>query len=113
MPGYEAPVNLAYSQRNRSASCRIPMYSPSPKAKRVEFRCPDPSSNPYLAFLGADGRARWHPEQDSKPAKGWKIKRWSGPCSSASIRCSAPVTSATTARITFVKPVVKKRVAKS
>lgn len=50
VPGYEAPVNLAYSQRNRSASCRIPMYSPSPKAKRVEYRCPDPSCNPYLAF---------------------------------------------------------------
>ena len=50
VPGYEAPVNLAYSQRNRSASCRIPMYSNSPKSKRVEFRCPDPSSNPYLAF---------------------------------------------------------------
>ena len=50
MPGYEAPVNLAYSQRNRSASCRIPMYSPSPKAKRIEFRCPDPSCNPYLSF---------------------------------------------------------------
>jgi glutamine synthetase len=50
VPGYEAPVNLAYSQRNRSACCRIPMYSPSPKAKRIEFRCPDPSSNPYLAF---------------------------------------------------------------
>jgi glutamine synthetase len=50
VPGYEAPVNLAYSQRNRSASCRIPMYSPSPKAKRVEFRCPDPSCNPYLTF---------------------------------------------------------------
>jgi glutamine synthetase len=49
-PGFEAPVNLAYSQRNRSACCRIPMYSPSPKAKRVEFRCPDPSCNPYLAF---------------------------------------------------------------
>ncbi len=43
-------MNLAYSQRNRSAACRIPMYSPSPKAKRVEFRCPDPSCNPYLAF---------------------------------------------------------------
>jgi glutamine synthetase len=60
VPGYEAPVNLAYSQRNRSASCRIPMYSPSPKAKRVEFRCPDPSCNPYLAFsailmAGLDG----------------------------------------------------------
>ncbi|MEZ6070239.1 MAG: type I glutamate--ammonia ligase [Pirellulales bacterium] len=50
VPGYEAPVNLAYSQRNRSAALRIPMYSPSPKAKRVEFRCPDPSCNPYLAF---------------------------------------------------------------
>ena len=60
VPGYEAPVNLAYSQRNRSASVRIPMYSPSPKAKRVEFRCPDPSCNPYLAFsailmAGLDG----------------------------------------------------------
>ena len=50
VPGFEAPVNLAYSQRNRSAACRIPMYSPSPKAKRIEFRCPDPSCNPYLAF---------------------------------------------------------------
>ncbi len=50
VPGYEAPVNLAYSRRNRSASIRIPLYSTSPKAKRLEFRCPDPSSNPYLAF---------------------------------------------------------------
>ena len=50
VPGYEAPVNLAYSQRNRSASVRIPMYSASPKSKRIEFRCPDPSWNPYLAF---------------------------------------------------------------
>ena len=50
VPGYEAPVNLAYSQRNRSAACRIPMYSASPKTKRIEFRCPDPSANPYLAF---------------------------------------------------------------
>ena len=49
-PGYEAPINLAYSARNRSACCRIPVYSPSPKAKRVEFRCPDPSCNPYLCF---------------------------------------------------------------
>jgi len=60
VPGFEAPVNLAYSQRNRSASIRIPMYSNSPKAKRVEFRCPDPSTNPYLAFsaimmAGLDG----------------------------------------------------------
>jgi len=50
VPGFEAPVNLAYSQRNRSASVRIPMYSSNPKAKRLEFRCPDPSCNPYLAF---------------------------------------------------------------
>jgi len=50
VPGFEAPVNLAYSSRNRSAAVRIPMYSPSPKAKRFEFRCPDPSCNPYLAF---------------------------------------------------------------
>lgn len=50
VPGYEAPVNLAYSRRNRSAAVRIPMYSPSPKAKRIEFRCPDPSCNPYFAF---------------------------------------------------------------
>ncbi|HUU26235.1 MAG TPA: type I glutamate--ammonia ligase [archaeon] len=50
VPGFEAPVNLAYSSRNRSAAVRIPMYSPSPKTKRIEFRCPDPSCNPYLAF---------------------------------------------------------------
>ncbi len=62
VPGYEAPVNLAYSRRNRSAAVRIPMYSASPKAKRVEFRPPDPSANPYLAFAamlmaGLDGIA--------------------------------------------------------
>jgi glutamine synthetase len=50
VPGFEAPVTLAMSQRNRSAACRIPMYSASPKAKRVEFRCPDPSANGYLMF---------------------------------------------------------------
>ena len=60
VPGYEAPVNLVYSQRNRSASVRIPLYSKSPKAKRIEFRCPDPSCNPYPAFAallmaGLDG----------------------------------------------------------
>ena len=60
VPGYEAPVNLAYSCRNRSAAIRIPMYSTSPKSKRLEFRTPDPSCNPYLAFpamlmAGLDG----------------------------------------------------------
>ncbi|MCA8960836.1 MAG: type I glutamate--ammonia ligase [Planctomycetes bacterium] len=50
VPGYEAPTRLAYSSRNRSASVRIPMYSANPKARRLEFRCPDPSANPYLAF---------------------------------------------------------------
>jgi glutamine synthetase len=60
VPGYEAPVNLVYSQRNRSACIRIPMYSDAPKAKRIEFRCPDAAANPYLAFsamlmAGIDG----------------------------------------------------------
>jgi glutamine synthetase len=50
VPGFEAPINLAYSQRNRSAAVRIPMYSASPKAKRIEFRTPDPSCNCYFAF---------------------------------------------------------------
>ncbi len=60
VPGYEAPVNLVYSSRNRSAAIRIPQYSQAPGAKRLEFRCPDPSCNPYLAFsamllAGLDG----------------------------------------------------------
>jgi glutamine synthetase len=50
VPGFEAPVNLAYSQRNRSAAVRIPMYHANPKAKRFEFRCPDPASNGYIMF---------------------------------------------------------------
>ena len=63
VPGFEAPVNLMYSQRNRSAICRIPTYSSNPKARRVEFRAPDPSCNPYLAFsamlmAGLDGIKR-------------------------------------------------------
>jgi glutamine synthetase len=60
VPGYEAPINLVYSQRNRSACVRIPTYSDSPRARRIEFRPPDPSANPYLAFsamlmAGLDG----------------------------------------------------------
>ena len=60
VPGYEAPVNLAYSQGNRSASVRIPLSGDNPKAKRLEFRCPDATCNPYLAFAamlcaGLDG----------------------------------------------------------
>ena len=60
VPGYEAPVNLAYSSRNRSAAVRIPMYTSSPKAKRIEVRFPDPACNPYLGFAamlmaGLDG----------------------------------------------------------
>jgi glutamine synthetase len=60
VPGFEAPVNLVYSQRNRSAAVRIPVYTKSPRSKRVEFRCPDPAANPYLCFsaqlmAGLDG----------------------------------------------------------
>jgi glutamine synthetase len=69
VPGYEAPVNLVYSQRNRSACIRIPITGANPKAKRIEFRVPDPSSNPYLAFsamlmAGLDGiKNKIEPEQ--------------------------------------------------
>jgi glutamine synthetase len=70
VPGYEAPINLVYSARNRSACVRIPMYSRSEKAKRIEFRTPDPSCNPYLAFAaclmaGLDGIA--HKIDPGKP----------------------------------------------
>lgn len=67
VPGFEAPINLVYSARNRSAAIRIPVTGTSPKARRMEFRCPDPSSNPYLAFsailmAGLDGiRSRIEP----------------------------------------------------
>jgi glutamine synthetase len=69
VPGFEAPVNLVYSQRNRSACIRIPITGANPKAKRIEFRCPDPSANPYLAFsamllAGLDGiRNKTEPPQ--------------------------------------------------
>ena len=81
VPGFEAPVNLAYSRRNRSAACRIPMYSASPKAKRVEFRPPDPSCNPYLGVLRhADGRTRRHREQDRSrsAARQGHLRSWAG-----------------------------------
>jgi glutamine synthetase len=71
VPGYEAPVNLVYSARNRSAAIRIPMYSDNPKAKRIEARFPDPSCNPYLAFsalmmAGLDGiKNKIHPGDPS------------------------------------------------
>src|SRR5260370_5371359 len=72
VPGFEAPINLAYSSRNRSAAVRIPMYSPSPKAKRIEVRFPDPTCNPYLAFSammiagrgGIPARARYRQPPD-------------------------------------------------
>src|SRR5262245_28049100 len=85
--GYEAPVNLVYSQRNRSAAVRIPVYSRSPKAKRIEVRCPDPACNPYLAFAaqlmaGLDGiRNKRDPGQpidrdlyELDPAEAAKVK---------------------------------------
>jgi glutamine synthetase len=91
VPGYEAPINLVYSQRNRSACCRIPMYSPSPRAKRVEFRTPDPSCNGYLAFAamlmaGLDGiQKRIDPGQpidknlyDLPPAEAKSVKSTPG-----------------------------------
>ena len=91
VPGFEAPVNLVYSQRNRSAAVRIPMYSKSQKSKRVEFRCPDPASNPYLCFAaqlmaGLDGiRNRIDPGQpidkdlyELEPAEAAKVKSTPG-----------------------------------
>jgi len=87
VPGYEAPVNLVYSQRNRSAAVRIPMYSANPKVKRVEYRPPDPSCNPYLAFsamlmAGLDGiKNKIHPGEpmdkdifELEPAEAAKIR---------------------------------------
>jgi glutamine synthetase len=91
VPGYEAPINLVYSQRNRSACCRIPMYSTNPRAKRVEFRSPDPSCNGYLAFAamlmaGLDGiQNRLDPGQpidknlyDLPPAEAKQVKSTPG-----------------------------------
>jgi len=91
VPGFEAPVNLIYSQRNRSAGVRIPVYSTSPKSKRIEYRCPDASCNPYLAFAamlmaGLDGiRNRIDPGQpmdkdlyELEPADAESIKQVPG-----------------------------------
>jgi len=91
VPGYEAPVNLAYSQRNRSACVRIPVYSKSEKSKRIEFRPPDPSCNPYLAFAamlmaGLDGiQNKIHPGEpldkdlyDLEPEEAAEIKSTPG-----------------------------------
>jgi glutamine synthetase len=64
VPGYEAPVNIAYSARNRSACCRIPMYSPSPKAKRIEFRVPDRLATLYGICRIVNGRSGWYSKQD-------------------------------------------------
>ena len=91
VPGYEAPINIVYSQRNRSAAVRIPMYSPSEKSKRLEFRTPDPSCNPYYAFAamlmaGLDGIAnKTEPPQpidknlyDLPPQEAKKVKSMPG-----------------------------------
>lgn len=91
VPGYEAPINLMYSQRNRSACVRIPVYSRSEKSKRLEFRCPDPSANPYLALsamllAGLDGiKKRLVPPDpidkdlyDLSPAEKAKVKSTPG-----------------------------------
>ena len=65
VPGYEAPVVVAYSARNRSAACRIPMYSQSPNSKRIEFRCPDPGAEPIPGLRGdGDGRHGRYQESD-------------------------------------------------
>ena len=90
-PGFEAPVNLAYSSRNRSAGIRIPMYSPNPKAKRIEVRFPDPACNPYLSFAamlmaGLDGIENkidpGHPMDkdlyDLEPHEAAKVKKMPG-----------------------------------
>jgi len=90
-PGFEAPVNLAYSSRNRSAGIRIPMYSPNPKAKRIEVRFPDPACNPYLSFAamlmaGLDGiENKIDPGQpmdkdlyDLEPHEAAKVKKMPG-----------------------------------
>ena len=107
VPGFEAPVNLAYSRRNRSAAIRLPMYSTSPKAKRIEFRCPDASSNPYLGFsamlmAAVDGITnKMHPGEpldrdlyDLPPEELAKVKTTAGArCARRSTRCATTTSS--------------------
>jgi glutamine synthetase len=105
VPGFEAPVNLAYSARNRSAAIRIPTYSPSPKAKRIEFRTPDPAANPYLAFsamllAGLDGtfttcRPKNSPRSPASPIPSGEPSKRSRPIipSSCAATSSMPISS--------------------
>ncbi len=100
VPGFEAPVNLVYSSRNRSAAMRIPITGSNPKAKRVEFRCPDPSSNPYLAFAaillaGLDGiQKKTEPlppgGQGPLRAAAGGARRRAAPCRTAWAGCWTP-----------------------
>ena len=92
VPGFEAPVNLVYSQRNRSACTRIPVTGSNAKAKRVEFRVPDPSANSYLAFSAHDdGRPRRHQEQDRAAGadRQGPVRPAAGGVGPASSRCRA------------------------
>ena len=117
VPGYEAPINLVYSQRNRSAAIRIPMYSKSEGAKRIEFRTPDPTCNPYLSFAacvmaGLDGIAnKIDPGKpvdkdlyELPPAEQKKIKQLPGDarrsCSTTSRRATTGCSRATCSRPT-------------
>ncbi len=99
VPGFEAPVNLVYSARNRSACTRIPVTGTNPKAKRVEFRVPDPSSNPYLAF-SAMMLAAWTASR-TRSSRRPRSTRTSTTCrrrrSRTSSRCRAPSTPCSTA----------------
>jgi glutamine synthetase len=97
VPGFEAPISLVYSQRNRSACVRIPITGANPKAKRIEFRCPDPSANPYLAFsalllAGIDGIQNKiePPRRSTRTSTSCRRTRWptSTRCPRRSTRCS-------------------------